>query len=120
MLREEDAKERALQPGYERANHRILMRYYSEILIDHGLKYLSLHQQYLRRLSILWVAIIREVEGSGAAMISDDGLRYSFGVDSVDWIKVSKAAIERLPGMSTHPAATHPAVAPVTMFGHEE
>ncbi|KAJ3531588.1 hypothetical protein NM208_g8810 [Fusarium decemcellulare] len=73
-------------------SNRALRAYYSLILNENGLEYQNLHQLYLRRLSILWVAIIREVEDSGPVKLSTHSQRYCFSATNLDWHRVSARA----------------------------
>ncbi|KAF5006985.1 hypothetical protein FDECE_6667 [Fusarium decemcellulare] len=79
------------------SSFKALQAFYGDVLNQHGLEYQNLHQRYLLRLSILWVAIIREAEDKGLVSLSSDGKLYSFPITELDWSKVSKRAQHEAP-----------------------
>lgn len=73
-------------------NYETVRKLYSEVLDQHGLEYQNMHQKYLRQMSILYVAIIGQVEDAGVATFNEDTQRYKFSVDDLDWDDVSARA----------------------------
>ncbi|RGP59730.1 hypothetical protein FLONG3_11109 [Fusarium longipes] len=73
-------------------NYKTLQTFYSEVLAEHGMQYQNMHQIYLRRLAILYVAIIGEVEAAGNATFDEATQRYGFSATDLNWEGVSARA----------------------------
>ncbi|EXK46991.1 hypothetical protein FOMG_00568 [Fusarium oxysporum f. sp. melonis 26406] len=79
------------------SSNKTLKLFYSQILERYNVKYEILHQLYLKKLSILWVAIIAQLEDLGKVTFSDTTQRYSFSDEHLDWDKISHRALEESP-----------------------
>ncbi|KAH6893097.1 hypothetical protein B0T10DRAFT_457210 [Thelonectria olida] len=67
-------KETLLASGFPDtpANRNVLRKTYANLLKEHGLTYQFRHQSYMEKLSILWVAIIKQAEHSGLVSGPDE------------------------------------------------
>ncbi|KAF4985284.1 hypothetical protein FDECE_16674 [Fusarium decemcellulare] len=75
-----------------------LKSFYTEVLAEQKVEYLSFYRRYLIKLAILWVGIIGEVEEMGLLeTCPTDDRRYTFSAEKLDWWQVSVRAFNAAP-----------------------
>ncbi len=65
---------------------------YGAILKESGLEYMTIERNWLRKLAILWVAIITQAKKTGLVSGPHEDNRYALLVDGLDWSGVSRLA----------------------------